>query len=235
MLLRLSTLFWYPYGMTPEIKIIHQDQWLIAVEKPSGLLVHRSDEANDKIFLLQLLRNQIGQHVFPVHRLDRAVSGIVVFALNSEGAKLLQESLNQEATLKEYLALVRGRALSSETISLPLSNDRGIKQSALTSYEMIKVFDDYSFIKVQIKTGRRHQIRRHLEHIKHHVIGDTKYGKGRINAHFREQHNLKRIFLHASKLKFFHKEADKEYLFESPLPEDLQRVMNRLDVNSSII
>ena len=216
--------------MISKINILHQDEWLIAVEKPSGLLVHRSSEARDKIFLLQLLRNQLGSHVFPVHRIDRAASGIVVFALSGEGAHRLQSSLGLETTIKEYIALVRGITPPTETIDLPLTNDRGVKQSALTHYETTKTFDEYSLIKVQIKTGRRHQIRRHLEHMKHHVIGDTRYGKGRINKFFREQYHLQRIFLHASKLSFYHTAAQHEYLIESLLPADLQDVLNKLKI-----
>ncbi len=198
------------------------------VDKPSGILVHKSTESSDRTFLLQIVRNRVGQHVFPVHRLDRAVSGVIVFALSSEIARELQARLQKESSIKEYVALVRGTAPASGLIDHPLTDERGIKQTACTSFEKIGDFEQCSLLKVLIATGRRHQIRRHLSHIKHQILGDTQYGKGRINHFFRDHFGLSRIFLHARSLTFEHPTTSELMSVTSPIPDELEAVLKRL-------
>lgn len=209
------------------LEILHEDDFLVVVNKPGGLLVHRSRESSDRVFLLQELREQLGKHLFPIHRLDRAASGAIVFAFSSEIARALQESLGAEDAKKKYLALVRGITNAREIIDRPLSDDNGVSRSALTAFEKIADFRGLSLLCVTISTGRRHQIRRHLAHIKHQIIGDTTYGKGRINRSFREKYALPRLFLHASAIDIRHPHEGRLQV-RAPLMADLREFLQRL-------
>ena len=202
------------------IPILFQDEHKIIVEKPSGLLVHRSSKSSDKRFLLQELRNQLGQHLYPVHRLDRGVSGVMVFGLSSEAVPSLQDSLTRGS--KDYLALVMGRVDSPFRVDRELTNEQGLAQPALSEVEPLEVYSKTSLVRVRITTGRHHQIRRHLSSEAHAILGDTTHGKGRINAFFREELGLNRIFLHAWKLRLGEQE------WESSLPQGLEDVLMRL-------
>ena len=119
------------------IDILYQDDELLVADKPPGLLVHRSRESSDRVFLLQLLRDQVGRYLYPVHRLDRAASGPIAFALSSETARALQASITSPTAHKEYLVLVRGSAASSGEIDRPLTGANGKKKDALTRFEKI--------------------------------------------------------------------------------------------------
>jgi len=208
-------------GFDP-IDILYQDDDLIVADKPPGLLVHRSRESSDRVFLLQLLRDQVGRYLYPVHRLDRAASGAIAFALSSEMARELQASLTSPTARKEYLALVRGSAADSGEIDRPLTGANGEKKDALTRYEKLGEIYRSSLLRVRIFTGRRHQIRRHLAHLSHQLIGDTTYGKGKINRFLREEHGLPRMFLHCARLGFEHPGSGKRVEVRAPLAEDLR-------------
>ena len=208
-------------GFDP-IDILYQDDDLIVADKPPGLLVHRSRESSDRVFLLQLLRDQVGRYLYPVHRLDRAASGAIAFALSSETARELQASLTSPTARKEYLALVRGSAADSGEIDRPLTGANGEKKDALTRYEKLGEIYRSSLLRVRIFTGRRHQIRRHLAHLSHQLIGDTTYGKGKINRFLREEHGLPRMFLHCARLGFEHPGSGKRVEVRAPLAEDLR-------------
>lgn len=208
-------------GFDP-IDILYQDDDLIVADKPPGLLVHRSRESSDRVFLLQLLRDQVGRYLYPVHRLDRAASGAIAFALSSEMARELQASLTSPTARKEYLALVRGSAADSGEIDRPLTGANGEKKDALTRYEKLGEIYRSSLLRVRIFTGRRHQIRRHLAHLGHQLIGDTTYGKGKINRFLREEHGLPRMFLHCARLGFEHPGSGKRVEVRAPLAEDLR-------------
>ena len=208
-------------GFDP-IDILYQDDDLIVADKPPGLLVHRSRESSDRVFLLQLLRDQVGRYLYPVHRLDRAASGAIAFALSSETARQLQASLTSPTARKEYLALVRGSAADSGEIDRPLTGANGEKKDALTRYEKLGEIYRSSLLRVRIFTGRRHQIRRHLAHLGHQLIGDTTYGKGKINRFLREEHGLPRMFLHCARLGFEHPGSGKRVEVRAPLAEDLR-------------
>ena len=210
------------------IDILYQDEQLLVADKPPGLLVHRSRESSDRVFLLQKLRDQVGRYLYPVQRLDRAASGAIAFALSSEAARDLQASLTSTAARKEYLVLVRGSTVDSGEIDRPLTGANGKKKDALTHFEKIGEVYRSSLLKVRIFTGRRHQIRRHLAHLAHQVIGDTTYGKGKINRFLREEHGLPRMFLHCVRLEFNHPGGEERVEVHAPLAEDLRAFLLNL-------
>jgi len=237
----------------PVLNILYQDEYLVAVDKPAGLFVHRSFMDKDEIyFALQLVRDQIGKYVYPVHRLDRPTSGVLLFALTKEVAQKMNEAfanksnkidgkmdfsevnnvLKQDAEtelIKTYYALVRGHLPISEQsklIDYPLKEkldklgDKNVSrdkepQSAQTYFQVLKQaslpialgkFDSirYSLVKLKPVTGRRHQIRRHLAHLRHPIIGDINYGDNKQNPFFNKHFGFKRLMLIAKSLSFIH-------------------------------
>jgi tRNA pseudouridine65 synthase len=236
----------------PILKILYQDEYLVAVDKPAGLFVHKSFMDKHEIyFALQLVRDQIGQYVYPVHRLDKPTSGVLLFALNKDMARSMSEYFSQksdsidEATqssqlqqidkpklTKTYYALVRGylgdNVLPSQThlINYPLKEkldkigDKYAKQdkpaqSAITQYQVLKQaslnvplgkYDSvrYSLVKLNPITGRRHQLRRHLAHLRCPIIGDINYGDNKQNPFFSQHFGFKRLMLIAKNLSFSH-------------------------------
>jgi len=222
--------------MVSAIKILHQDDDIVVAVKPSGLLVHRTRESRDTVFLLQELGAQLDRYLYPVHRLDRAASGAITFAFSSECARELQERINADDAFKEYLVLVRGSAPESGETSRPLTADNGVKRDARTSFTRMAEFSRCSLLRARIYTGRRHQIRRHFAHLRHHLIGDTSYGKGRINQFFRDTYQLPRLFLHAWRLEFRHPRDDSLLRIRAPLQDDLAEFLNRLpDVPEGLV
>ncbi|RKS87244.1 RluA family pseudouridine synthase [Orbus hercynius] len=207
--------------------ILYQDQYLIAINKPSGWLVHRSWlDKNEKVVVMQTLRDQIGQHVFPVHRLDRPTSGVLLLALSSEVAHLLAQQFSQRQPQKTYHAIVRGVITESGKIDYPLveeldkiadkfADKAKPAQSAVTQYQPISSVEipvsvgkyptaRYSFVKLKPLTGRKHQLRRHMKHIFHPIIGDSRHGDLHQNRAFAQYFAIKRLMLHASELTFLH-------------------------------
>lgn len=210
-------------------EILHLDDQLVAVTKPGGILVHRTSEARrDRVFLLQELARQVGRTLYPVHRLDRAASGAIVFGLNSRAARRIHDSLKEAEARKEYLALVRGSTPDRWECDRPLTNARGERQVTRSNFAKIAEFSRLSLLRARIFTGRRHQIRRHLHHAAHQILGDTTYGKGRINRFFRAEYGLPRMFLHASRLRFAHPGSGEWLTLESRLPDDLRAFLLRL-------
>ena len=179
------------------IRLLHRDDTLVVVDKPAGLLVHRSREAVDRVTLVPLLRDLLGRLVYPVHRLDRQASGALAFALSPEAARALQAALASPDATKEYVTLVRGRPPLRFASDRPLTAASGARREARKEFETIEILDAFALVRARLRTGRRHQIRRHLAHLAHQVLGDTKYGKGGLNRLFRERYGLHRLFLHA--------------------------------------
>jgi tRNA pseudouridine65 synthase len=201
----------------------------VAVDKPGGLLVHRTREAaGERRALLQEVAAQVGRYLYPVHRLDRATSGIVVFALSSEDARRLQESLGSPGARKEYLALARGETAERFCVGRPLRDERGARKEARSSFRRLAVFAGCSLLLARIHTGRRHQIRRHLAHCAHQLLGDTTYGKGGINRYFRESFSMPRLCLHAWHLGFEHPRTGRRIGLRAPLAADLREFLARL-------
>lgn len=235
----------------PKLEILFQDEYFVAVDKPAGLFVHRSYmDKNEIYFALQLIRDQIGQYVYPVHRLDRPTSGVLLFALSAEVARLMGQAFTDRTVQKTYYALTRGHLLGSETIDYPLKEkldklgDRNVSrnkepQQAQTIYESILTaslpiplgkFDTvrYSLIKLQPSTGRRHQIRRHLAHLRHPVIGDIKYGDNKQNPFFRDYFGFKRLMLIAKKLAFVHPITNEKITIEVKFDQQWLSVFAKL-------
>jgi tRNA pseudouridine65 synthase len=238
-------------GAKPVLEILYQDEYLVAVNKPAGLFVHRSYMDKDEIyFALQLVRDQIGQYVYPVHRLDRPTSGVLLFALSSAVARSMSEAFTSKTIQKTYYALTRGHLLGSETIDYPLKEkldklgDKNVSrnkepQQAQTAYLSLLTaslpislgkFDSvrYSLIKLQPTTGRRHQIRRHLAHLRHPVIGDINYGDNKQNPFFKEYFGFKRLMLLAKKLDFVHPITNEKTVIEVKFDQQWHSVFDKL-------
>ncbi|EKD84217.1 MAG: hypothetical protein ACD_39C00172G0002 [uncultured bacterium] len=236
--------------------IIFLDDSLVAINKPAGLLVHPSflDNAETQSAMKQV-RNLLGKWVYPVHRLDKPTSGILVFALSSEIARVLTDAFTERSVAKEYLAVVRGHTKESETIDYPLreiwdkmtdresSRDKPAQQ-AITCYERLATAEmpfavrphptsRYSLLKVMPQTGRSRQIRRHLKHIFHPIVGDHKHGDNAHNRMFAEHLGSQLLLLHASRISFAHPVNGQQLSLCAPLSSEfseiLQRVFGRSD------
>jgi tRNA pseudouridine65 synthase len=224
-----------PPPIPTSIEVLYRDDAVVVVDKPSGLSVHRGDDQGST-FALNLTRNAIGQWVYPVHRLDRATSGVLVFALSSEYARSLQDSFSSRAVNKIYLALVRGTPPTSGVIDSPMAKrEGGPDVESVTAYETLFVSDvRLSLVEARPRTGRRHQIRRHLRRINHPIAGDVNYGNGADNRRYRAELGLYRIALHARQLSFVHPTSGEHVTFESAVPEDLAEPFRRIGVPATL-
>ncbi|NNL90835.1 MAG: pseudouridylate synthase [Saprospiraceae bacterium] len=194
------------------LQIVYQDENIVAINKPHGLLVHKTSLAMDaKVFALQELRNQLNQHVYPVHRLDRKTSGVLLFALNKEYQSKISALFREGKMSKQYVAIVRGYTQEVGTINYHLKNDRGVIQEAITNYKTLKHYEidepfgnyqtsRYSLVELQPLTGRMHQIRKHMAHIFHPIIGDRPHGCNKQNKFWKEKWSMTNMMLHAEKL-----------------------------------
>lgn len=219
-------------------EILLRDDWLCAVNKPPAIMVHRSNIGSDREFVLQNLRDQLGRRVWPVHRLDRATSGVLLFALDPDTARQLGQAFMDRRVDKHYLAVARGWTEPSGAIDHPLPRHRDAEpRPAITRYQSLASCElpipvggfetaRYSLVEASPETGRRHQIRRHLKHISHHLIGDTTYGDGRHNRLFREHLNCHRMLLHASRLAFDHPREARRLDVAAPLEDEFARVVS---------
>lgn len=234
--------------MTETLPVLFDDGDIIAVNKPSGLLVHRSMiDRHETRFALQILRDQIGQRVYPLHRLDKPTSGVLLFARSADAARAASTLFAERQVHKTYLAICRGHAPAAGAIDHPLKeeldklSDRKARQdkpaqAALTDYRCLATatlpvaIDRYpesrfSLIECRPHTGRKHQIRRHLKHINHPIIGDAKHGKGNYNRYFKQQLNAGRLLLSATETRFPHPYKDSEITVTAPLDSIFRRLL----------
>lgn len=203
------------------LPVQYGDGVLLVVSKPSGMAVHRG-WSREKIVALQLARNQSGRHVYPVHRLDRATSGALLFAFDPGTARRMQEKFAAGEVTKRYVALVRGIPPEAGVIDHPIPRaPDGPRVPAVTEYRRLATFERYALVEVLPRTGRLHQIRRHFKHLSHPLIGDVRYGKGEHNRLFRERFGLHRLALHALELSFEHPVSGERLRITAPVPEDL--------------
>ena len=210
-----------------QLPLLYRDDHLVVINKPSGLLVHRSEiDRHETRFVLQIVRDQLGQYVYPVHRLDKPTSGALILALSSEAASILSAAFGNGDVKKTYHAITRGFCPEQGLIDHALKeeldkySDRKARkdkppQSAQTHFRALAKVElpiaietyptsRYSLVECQPLTGRKHQIRRHLKHINHPIIGDAKHGRGRHNRYFKDHFNAGRLLLHASTIEFPH-------------------------------
>lgn len=217
---------------TDSFDILHEDKYIIAINKPPGILVHKTRLSEDTVFLLQQLRNQIGRHVYTIHRLDRATSGVILFAKSAEVAAEVSKVFELRKVEKTYLAIVRGWIDDSGVIDKALSDEETRKlkpQDAITQYRCLSRseiahsignrYDTARFSLIECKpvTGRRHQIRKHLAHLRHPIIGDKKHGDVKQNKYFNAVFKIPFLCLHAHNLKFEHPFAAKAYDISAPV------------------
>ena len=198
--------------------LVHRDARCVVVDKPSGLATHRGwDDSDDA--LLQRVRDAVNAYVYPIHRLDRGASGLVLFALDAEAARIFSASWADAD--KRYLAITRGHPPEHLLIDHAIPRSPGEERvPARTEIWRRVIFGRYALVEARLHTGRLHQIRRHLKHISCPLIGDVRYGKGEHNRIFRSEHNLHRLALHCTLLAIPH--PDGGFLrAESPLPADL--------------
>ncbi len=230
------------------LPILYADDAIVVVNKPSGLLVHRSPiDRHETRFAVQMVRDQLGRRVYPVHRLDKGTSGALAFALDRETARSLATSFASHEVVKTYLAIVRGWPAEAGEIDYPLaavqdeyapSPDTGPKASRtlfrrLETVELPHRVDRYptsrySLVELQPDTGRRHQLRRHLAHVSHPIVGDSTYGKGRHNRLFAELFDLQRLLLACVGLEFAHPRSGQGLRIEAAPGADFESVVLRL-------
>lgn len=239
-----------PADETP-LEIVYRDDRLVVIHKPAGLLVHRSElDRHETRFAVQLLRDQIGQHVWPAHRLDRGTSGLLVFALDADTAGRLGAQFEAQTVDKRYLAVVRGHPPESGLIDHPLSRQRDAAewvgthtrsepQPARTAYRRLATVElpfavdryptsRYALLEVAPETGRKHQIRRHLKHIAHPIIGDATYGKGLHNRMFAAHVGSARLLLACTELWLDHPHSGARLHLHAPPAADFMAVIDAL-------
>jgi tRNA pseudouridine65 synthase len=217
------------------VTLLHCDDALVAVDKPAGLAVHRG-WADDDDVLLQRVRDAIGAWVYPVHRLDRGASGVLVFARSSEMAAALQAQWTAGAVIKRYLAIVRGAPPDAAVIDHPIPRaEDGPRVPAVTAIRTLHRGGRYAVVAAVPRTGRLHQIRRHLKHISCPLIGDVRYGKGEHNRLFRERHDLHRLALHARALHLAHPVTGAPLALLAPVPPDLARALAGIDAPAALL
>lgn len=234
-----------PFSPLP---ILYQDEALVAVNKPHGLLVHRTRiDRHETRFALQAVRDQVGRYVYPVHRLDKATSGVLVFAFSSEVARTLSDALSEGRVEKTYLAVVRGWPPESLLIDRPLTDLpdaygrrwQGTPQPASTRIQLLATVDlpvavskyptsRYALVEASPLTGKQHQIRRHLKHAAHPIVGDGRHGEKRHNRFFASEYGISRLLLAAVELAFTHPVSGQRLCLSAPLDGPFTRLLDRL-------
>lgn len=222
------------------LEILYQDDQLVAINKPHGLLVHRTSIAEEQNeFALQILRDQIEQRVYPIHRLDRKTSGVLLFGLNPEIVKSIQQQIENQSVTKKYLAIVRGWFPDKIEVDYALTNDRGKTQEAITHFQLLEKTElnipfgkhqtsRYSLIEAFPKTGRQHQIRKHLNHLRHPIIGDRPHGCNKQNRLFKEKWEMNTMLLHAQEFTFLHPVSNQKIKIVADLSFEFCRMLDTL-------
>lgn len=236
------------------LTILYRDEHIVAIDKPAGLLVHRSEiDRHEARFAIQILRDQIGQRVWPAHRLDRGTSGVLLFALSASLASVLGRQFESGTVGKRYWAVVRGHPPAAGSIDHPLSRQRDPyefqgerssqeAQPALTHYRRLATTElavmvdrypssRYALLELEPVTGRRHQLRRHLKHIAHPIIGDATYGKGRHNRFFAGHFGCQRSLLACIELCFDHPVRGQRLQIKAPVSGEFAATLAQLGWN----
>ncbi len=229
------------------LDIVFQDEYFVAVNKPAGMLVHRSWlDKHETQFVMQTLRDQIGQHVFPLHRLDRPTSGVLIFALSSDVASQVMPMFANHEMVKTYHAIVRGWIEEAGRLDYALkveldkiadkhASQEKEAQEAITDYHTLAKAEipystgkfpttRYCLMELKPLTGRKHQLRRHMAHLRHPIVGDTTHGDGKHNKLFREVYDSHRLLLHASRLEFVHPFTNQTVLIKAKVDDTWQKI-----------
>ena len=214
--------------MKKELSILFEHKDFVVVDKPAGILVHANPRFPNEYPILQRLRNQLGQHVYPVHRLDRQTSGCLIFALRSEPVATLSESLRNGT--KSYWAFVRGAFPNDNVVFIetPVKTERGNYLSAKSKVQCIAKCSQprSSLLCVEPITGRRHQVRRHVRDLHHPILHDGDHGDSRVNREWKKQFGLSRLALHCYSITLRYQEE--ALSFFSPLHDDLANVFSQI-------
>lgn len=226
---------------SPPLAILYQSADLVAINKPHGLLVHRSPIASDASeFAVQILRDQLGQRVYPVHRLDRKTGGVLLFALTESMNSLMQQQFMGSGVDKTYLAIVRGFTPDEQTIDYALRNEEtGVLQDAVTHIKTVQrteiplpfgkhATSRYSLVELMPTTGRMHQLRKHMAHILHPIIGDRPHGCNKQNKLFKDHFDMNTMLLHATQLSFIHPVTLERIVISAPWQAEFGRMMGVL-------
>jgi tRNA pseudouridine65 synthase len=230
------------------IEVVYEDDELLAVNKPAGLLVHRSAiAADEKVFLLDQVREQVGAPVFLAHRLDRATSGVLLLAKSRDMAAELGRQFMARSVEKSYLAIVRGWPEAEGTIdyALPDSRERGPRKPALTRWRVHATVSvpivlgkypeqRYALVEAFPETGRYRQIRKHFHHVSHHIVGDTSHGRGDHNRLWRTHFGVHRLLLHAWRLTFVHPVGGATLRLNATLDAEWNRALAALGWQSAV-
>ncbi len=225
--------------MNKKFTILYEDDEVVVIEKPAGYHVHAPEKSPELVpesrIILQLLKKQVGAWLFPIHRLDVPTTGVLIYAKSSESARAWSERLAEQKTKKVYQAIVRGYTPDHGTIRIPLLSDSsGRLLEATTHYRNLRRIEfpiaigkrhstsRYSWLEIEIESGRFHQIRRHMNRISHPVIGDSEHGDTRHNQFFREVLNIPGLCLHAWRIHYW--KAETEIILEAPFPQKWQRL-----------
>jgi len=228
------------------LELLYRDDFLVAVNKPAGLLVHRTQLARAEAYALQLVRDQLHQRVYAIHRLDRPTSGVLLFSLNRATGSCMSRMFEQRQVGKRYLAIVRGWLEPRGVIDYPLADqpDRP-PRPAITRYRTLTRVElpfavgrypssRYSLLTVAPETGRYHQIRRHFHHVFHPLIGDTTHGEGRHNRFFRDTFGVSRLLLHARSLAFTHPVTGEDLRIQAPVDGQWRALLAALGWDSAV-
>ena len=227
------------------IEIVYEDKYLIVVNKPNNVLIHESHYARNirETTLLEFLEQQLGYPVYPAHRLDRKTSGIILLLKQKENVSQFQELFTSNQIQKTYYAIVRGFSPASGTIDSPVKNDdTGIYKDALTNYQSITNIElnipvhpydksRYSLVQLTPKTGRMHQLRKHLSKISHPIVGDYKYGDRFHNRMFETEFSCIYMFLHAFQLEFIHPITNEKLQLTANFPSDWEKLFTKFNWN----
>lgn len=211
-----------------DLDILYEDDHMIVLNKPPGIALHPGKNIHVATLIEGLMYYGKEKDFEPhlVHRLDLNTSGALIVAKSKSVARKLTEMFKRREVRKEYLTLVRGYLEERRgIIDIPLDD-----QDALTEYEVLSEKSGVSYLKVRIKTGRKHQIRRHFSAVGHHVVGDDKYGEKSFNRDFKRRYGLKRQFLHCSSIELDHPVSGERVGVFAPLSEDLEKVLERLEI-----
>lgn len=218
------------------IQIIYQDEHFVAVNKDPGVLVHRTRmDPEETRVALQMTRDAVGQYVFPIHRLDKPTSGVLLFGLDKKAAGAMRHVFDRHEVHKRYLAIVRGYTDEAGEVDYSLQVEGRGRQEAQTDFKRLQTIElpievnrypssRYSLVEAFPRTGRRHQLRRHFAHLRHPIIGDNKHGDYRHNRMFKEQYGLDHLLLSAVSLRFVNPFSDQEIFIECPPSEKMQEL-----------